>query len=164
MNIKIYYKKLIACLLWIWTLNNILFNNKTGENPMKRKNQPAKVDKTLRGQVLGIVDQLYNSMCYLNKNSNMISMQIIRSISSDYASQNCELHFIFEDIVKPYLRKMNENQRLEAVKGLLTNGYIDIDKQRIHMLWQPYLNYDEAVDSNKKYYITDIPDSCEDKK
>lgn len=126
---------------------------------MKKKKQPVKVDKTLRGQVLDIVDQLYDSMYLLDKNSSKISLQIIESISLDYAYQNCELHFIFEETVIPQLKKMNENQRLEAVKGLLTDGYIDINNERIHMLYQPYLNYDEAVDSKKSSYITDIPSS-----
>jgi hypothetical protein len=130
---------------------------------MKRKKQPVKVDKTLRGQVLNIVDQLYESMHYLDKNSPEISLQIIESVSLDYAYQNCGLHFIFEDTVIPHLKKMNENQRLEAVKGLLTDGYIDINKERIHMLFQPYLNYNEAVDSKKNYYISDIPTGEEDR-
>ena len=158
------YKKMNLCLLWIWTLNNIRLNNKTGENPMKEKKQPGKVDKILRGQVLDVVDQLYDSMHFLNKKSPEISLQIVESISSDYASQNCELHFIFEETVIPHLKKMNENQRLEAVKGLLTDGYIDINKQRIHMLFQPYLNYDEAVDSKKNYYISEIPQNSGDQK
>lgn len=145
------------CLLWIWTLNNIHLNQKTGENPVVQKKQTVQVDKTLRGQVLDVVDQLYDSMRFLNKKSPEISLQIVESISLDYAYQNCELHFIFEETVIPHLKKRNENQRLEAVKGLLTDGYIDINKQRIHMLYQPYLNYDEAVDSKKRSFITDIP-------
>ena len=124
---------------------------------MVQKKQPVQVDKTLRGQVLDVVDQLYDSMHYLNKNSPEISLQIIKSINADYASQNCGLHFIFEDTVIPHLEKMSENQRLEAVKGLLTDGYIDINDQRIHMLYQPYLNYEKAVDSKKRSFITDIP-------
>lgn len=151
--------QLISSLLWIWTLNNIQLNIKIGEKPMKKKaRQPVKVDKTLHGQVLDIVDQLYESMFFLDKNSPKISLQIIESISMDYAYQNCELHFIFEDTVIPYLKKMNENQRLEAVKGLLTDGYIDINNERINMLFLPYLNYNEEVDSQKRYYITAIPD------
>jgi len=130
---------------------------------MKSK-KSVKVDMTLRGQVLDIVDQLYDSMRYLDKNSSKISLQIIKSISLDYAYQNCELHFIFEENVIPHLKKMNENQRLEAVKDLLTDGYIDINNQRIHMLFQPYLNYDDAVDSKKRDFLTDIPDSYEDTK
>lgn len=163
MKIKINYKKLIICLLWIWTLNNIHLNNKTGENPMKQKKQPVKVDATLRGQVLDIVDQLYESMHFLNKNSSKISLQIIESISMDYAYMNCGLHFIFEETVIPYLKRMNENQRLEAVKGLLTDGYIDINNQRIHMHFRPYLNYNKAMDSKEKYYITDIPSLSENR-
>lgn len=124
---------------------------------MKKKKQPVRVNMTLRGQVLDIVDQLYDSMFFLDKNSSKISLQIIESISMDYAYMNCGLHFIFEETVIPHLRRMNENQRLEAVKGLLTDGYIDINNERIHMLFLPYLNYNEAVDSKKRSFITDIP-------
>lgn len=141
--------------------NYPIINNLNQRFKMKKpkKKQPVKVDQTLRGQVLNVVDQLYDSMRFLDKNSPKISLQIIESISLDYASQNCELHFIFEETVIPHLKKMNENQRLKSVKGLLTDGYIDINNQRIHMLFQPYLNYNEAVDSKKRSFITEIPSS-----
>ena len=105
----------------------------------KTTRKPVKVDETLREQVLNIIDQLYEEMYLLDRNKPQIALQIINSISSNYAHQNCGLHFIFQDMVKPYLKKMDENKRLEAVRDLLTNGFIDIGKQRVHMLFSTLL-------------------------
>ena len=125
---------------------------------MKTKSKDP-IDKSLREEVLAVVDQLYGEEYLWNKTDNMIALQIVKSISYDYAVMNCGLHFIFEEQVIPYLKKMHENQRLEKVKELLTNGFIDIDKERIYLRNLPYLNYDEERDRKIHAYITEIPNN-----
>jgi hypothetical protein len=66
------------------------------------------------------------------------------------------LGLIFFETVIPHLRKLDENQRLQMVKELLTHGYIDIDKYRIHMRFMPYLNYDRGKEQNKTDYVTEL--------
>ena len=65
---------------------------------MNEKRKPVKVDETLRDQVLNIIDQLYEEF-RVDRNKPQIALQIINSISLDYASQNCSLHFIFKEMV-----------------------------------------------------------------
>lgn len=114
------------------------------------------INQKLRQEVLEIVDKLYKSLFLLNKSDKEIALPIVESISFNYAHQNCGLHFIFEDTVIPYLKKMDENQRLEKVKALLTEGYIDIGKERIHMLFLPYLNNGKLSFPNGTAFITSI--------
>jgi hypothetical protein len=121
---------------------------------MKKKKEP--VNQDLRNEVLSIIDKLYTEFGHIDRNSNYISLPIIESIILDYCSENCELGFIFDNKVHPHLKKLSENERLQAVKNLLTDGYIDIKKERIHMMFMPYLNYDEKIERRKKYYITEV--------
>ncbi|MBI2418838.1 MAG: hypothetical protein HYV28_13250 [Ignavibacteriales bacterium] len=114
------------------------------------------VNQDLRNEVLSIIDQLYTDFGLLNRSTQNIALQIVNSISYDYLTQNCELGFIFEQKVMPYLRKLNENQRLEKVRGLLIDGYIDIGNERIHMMFMPYINYNEEIERSKKHFITEI--------
>ena len=118
---------------------------------MKKKHHTS-VNGTLRKEVLDIVDQLYGTFIGLE------AIEIVHSLSMEYAFQNCGLHFIFEETVIPFLKKMNENQRLEKVKGLLTDGYIDIGDQRVHMLFLPYLKKQPDSDDKQRYFITAIND------
>ena len=116
-----------------------------------------KTNISIKNEVLSIVDQLYDRKALLGPQGNKgnISLRIVESISGVYAQLNCGNYFAFEDIVIPYLIKLDENQRLSVVKDLLTVGYIDIATDRIFMRGLPYLNTTE----NEPYYpyVTDIP-------
>ena len=105
---------------------------------MKRKIEIVNLD--LKKEVLGIIDKLYKTFLFLNRESKYISIQILESISFSYANMNCDLCFTFDKTVIPYFKKMTENERLEGIKGLLTNGYVDINKNRIYMRHLPFLN------------------------
>jgi len=120
------------------------------------KKEIVLVNQDLRNEVLLIVDQLYSEFRFANRDAKNIAIQIIESIGNDYCSQNCQLGFTFLDTVIPHLSKLDENQRLQKVKDLLTNGYIDIDKYRIHMRFMPYLNYDRGKEQNKTDYATEL--------
>jgi hypothetical protein len=121
---------------------------------MNKKKSP--VNQDLRNEVLAIIDKLYSEFGLIDRDSNYIALQIIESIILDYCTQNCELGFIFDEKVLPHLKKLSENQRLQAVKDLLTDGYIDIKKERIHMMFMPYLNYDKKKEGRKKYFISEV--------
>ena len=114
------------------------------------------VNQALRKEVLLIVDQLYSEFMFANRDAKNIAIQIIESIGYDYCTTNCGLGLIFFETVIPHLRKLDENQRLQMVKELLTHGYIDIDKYRIHMRFMPYLNYDRGKEQNKTDYVTEL--------
>jgi len=122
------------------------------ENTKKNK---IDVDPILQKEVLDIVDELYEKMiCLKDRNAN-VAMQVIMSISIDYIQNATQLGEIFDARVVPYLENLNENERLERVKGLLTVGYIDIDSKRIYMRHLPFLN--ETKNEPVFPYISEIP-------
>ena|ERR1035437_4091743 len=121
-----------------------------------KKKKVLEVDQYLRNEVLSMIDQLYTKFGTLDRGAKNIALQIIETIMYDYMTQNCGLGFVFKEKVIPYIKKLSENERLIAVKNLLTDGYIDIKKERIHMMFMPYLNYDEQIERSKKYFITSI--------
>ena len=88
-----------------------------------------------------------------------VALQIVESISYDYAMMNCQAHFIIEEHVIPYLKKQNENQRLEIVKGILADGYLDINGNRFYFLHQPYVNFDKDENAKRTRYIEEVPDA-----
>ena len=121
----------------------------------KAKMNQVEIDPNLQREVLDIVDQLYVKMlCLEDRNSN-VAMQIIMSLLFDYTVNATQLGIIFDDRVVPYFENLNENERLEKVKGLLTVGYIDIDSKRIYMRHRPFLN--KTKDEPAFPYISDIP-------
>ena len=123
------------------------------------KNKNVKVDKALRQSVLDTIDHLYKHFLFLDRTEDKIALQIIESISYDYAMMNCELHFIIEEQVIPYLKKLNENQKLEIVKGILTDGYVDINGNRFYFLHQPYVNFDKDDNAKRTRYTEKVPDA-----
>jgi hypothetical protein len=120
------------------------------------KQEKTKVNQDLRKEVLAIIDELYNEFHLNNPKSDNIAIQIIDSLAQDYNEQNCSLGEIYTEDVIPYLKKLDENQRLNKVKELLTNGYIDIKKYRIHMRFKPYLNYDRNKEENEDFFMNEI--------
>ncbi|MCX6174149.1 MAG: hypothetical protein NTZ27_05285 [Ignavibacteriales bacterium] len=120
------------------------------------KNNSNHVNLDLRNEVLKIVDQLFKNLAFLDRESEKISLQIIESISAFYAEKNCGLHFIFEENVLPFLKRQPENIRLEKVKNLLTDGYIDIQDKRIHLRFLPFLNYKQPSGEEILTYVTEI--------
>ena len=123
------------------------------------KNKNVKVDKALRQTVLDTIDHLYKHFLCLDRTEDKIALQIIESISYDYAMMNCQAHFIIEEHVIPYLKKQNENQRLEIVKGILADGYLDINGNRFYFLHQPYVNFDKDENAKRSRYIEEVPDA-----
>ena len=117
--------------------------------------QIVQIDQILRSDVISIIDKLYSKFD-LDRSSDNIALQVVKTIMYDYMTQNCGLGFIFKEKVIPYLKKLNENERLQEVKNLLTDGYIDIKNERIHMKFMPYLNYDKEKQESIMYYITSI--------
>ena len=118
----------------------------------------SKVDISLREEVLSIVDQLNDKMIFLNNEIKLkgnIALPIIDSINYAYLDANCGNHFPFENILIPYLKKMDENKRLKVIKSLLTVGYIDVGNNRVFMRVFPYLN--KAKNEANYPYVTDIP-------
>jgi len=125
--------------------------NKYKDTTMKKLH----VDPILKKEVLEIVDQLYVKMICLKNRKKDVPMQIIMSISFDYLQNATQLGEIFFDKVVTYFEKLNENERFEKVKALLTVGYIDIDSKRIYMRHLPFLN--DTKDEPAFPYISDIP-------
>lgn len=123
-----------------------------------KTNKNVKVDKALRQSVLDILDKLYKNF-YLDRSKDKIAVQIMETYSSHYCNQNCPLHFRVEEIVIPYLKKLNENQRLELVKNVLTDGFLDIDGFRHYLLYLPYLNYNEEDHAKRTRYTEKVPDA-----
>lgn len=119
----------------------------------------VKTNIELKTEVLGIVDQLFNELDLLDRESDKISLSIVESLSGAYAEMNCGNHFAFEDILIPYLKKMDENKRLLVVKQLLTFGYVDIYKVRVYMRLFSYLN--KTKNEPTFPYVSDIPITSE---
>ena len=127
------------------------------ENSMKKwKTEP--VNQELRKEVLQIIDILYSNFSLLDRETDNIALQIIEAIGFDYCLQNCELGLIFENLLAPFLKKLSENNRLEKVKGLLTDGYIDTDQYRIYMRYMPYINYSKSKESPGLPYMSPLSD------
>lgn len=124
-----------------------------------KTNKNVKVDKVLRQSVLDIIDKLYSEFLRLDRTKDKIALQIIRSISFDYCCQNCGIHFNIEEVVIPHLKKLNENQRLEIVKNILTDGFVDIDGLRYYFLFFPYLNYNKKDHAKRTDFIEEVPDA-----
>jgi len=55
--------------------------------------------------------------------------------------------------------KQNENERLEIVKGILADGYLDINGNRFYFLHQPYVNFDKDENAKRTRYIEKVPDA-----
>jgi hypothetical protein len=107
---------------------------------MKKKTVP--VNQALRKEVLSIIGQLFDNFGEIKRNRRdpYIAMPIIYTLHGFYADMNCDLTFVFTEVVEPYAEKLHENERLQLIKDLLTNGYIEINKKRITLEHLPYLN------------------------